>query len=364
LDIDLVDPDTFLFGPPHSAFATLRDRNPVFLHRRPELPPFWVVTRHADVVRVSEDWNTFSSAENGAFLRELPHGTRNGPIPALLNLDPPEHTRLRERVRLDLPERRIRALCNQILDRALDSAECDFATDVAAEFSLAVLAEMLGFPDQADRRHVRDLVRRLADPLESPVQAVIEMGAFAREIRGASALSAREFENLFVLLVVVGHLTTQYLLSGGMLAFIEHPAQWREVVASPGVLTTGVDEVLRWVSPVMQLQRTAMRDTAIGDQPVAKGDRVALYYIAANRDPAVFRDPDTFLLTRTPNPHVSLGGGGPHHCLGSNSARLQVRVFFEELARRVEQVELTEVPAHLASPTFNGISVMPVRFVT
>ncbi len=366
MDIDLVGPDSFLFGPPHDVFARLRRETPVFLHRRPDLPPFWVVTRHRDVTHVSQDWETFSSAQNGAFLDEVPHDRRNEPSPTLLNLDPPDHTRLRAQVEsmVTLTERRVRALCTSTLDRAIERGECDFVHDVAADFSVAVIAELLGFPDQEDRRHVQRLARRLNDPLEPPMDATMQLFKFAREIRdirGRSPLSTREFELFFLLLVTAGHLTTQYVLSGAMLALLENPAQWQLLRDDPAVLATGVDEMLRWVSPVMQFQRTATRDTEIAGQPIARGDRVALYYIAANRDEDVFADPSRFDLTRSPNDHVAFGAGGPHFCLGDQLARLQTRVLFEELARRVPHIELAETPDYLGSCFVNGISTMPVR---
>jgi cholest-4-en-3-one 26-monooxygenase len=364
LDIDLVSPDSFLFGPPHDAFTRLRREAPVFLHRREDLPPFWVVTRHPDVVRVSQDWATFSSAQNGALLEELPAGRRNEPTPTLLNLDPPDHTRVRDLVTpiLELSERRIRALCAQTLNRAFERQECDFAKHIAAEFSLAVIGELLGFPDQEDRRHVQRLSRKLSDPLE-PMQARTELFRFARDIRGETSLTIREFELFFLQLIMAGHLTTQHVLAGAMLALIEHPRQWHLLRDDPAVLATGADEMLRWVSPVMQFQRTATRDTEIAGQPISKGDLVALYYIAANRDEAVFDEPDRFDLTRSPNPHVAFGAGGPHSCPSRHLARLQVRILFEELARRAERVELAETPDYLGSTFINGICAMPVRFI-
>ncbi|MBP2326810.1 cholest-4-en-3-one 26-monooxygenase [Kibdelosporangium banguiense] len=364
MDIDLVSPDTFLFGPPHDAFARLRLEAPVFLHRREDLPPFWVVTRHPDVVRVSRDGETFSSVPNGALLNEIPYGPRNEPSPTMLNLDPPSHTRLRRLAApiLALSERRVRALCTRTLDRAFELDDCDFAKDVAAEFCMSVLAELLGFPDQKDRRHVQWIARELSDPLESPMNATMELFRFARDIRGETGLTTREFELLVLVLITAGHLATQHLLAGAMLALIEHPRQWRLLRDNPAIMATGADEMLRWVSPLMQFQRTATKDTDIAGQPISKGDRVAMYYIAANRDEAVFDEPMSFDLTRSPNPHVAFGAGGPHSCLSDHLARLQIRVLFDELSRRTRQVELADTPDYLGSTFLNGISAMPVRF--
>ncbi|MDT9701395.1 cytochrome P450 [Streptomyces sp. P17] len=394
-DIDLLDPLTFRTGPPHQLFAQLRAEAPVHLHRRADAPPFWVLTRHQDVVRVARDPLTFSSARNGAFLDEQPADVRQGPDrTTLVNLDPPEHTRLRALVgrsftpsAVDTLTRRVRTLCTLTLDRVVERGECDFVRDVAAELSLAVLADIVGFPDSEDRCRVHRLATLLGDPLEQAfpdvtMRATMELFEFAHDLaawrsrepgddlvsvltmarEGDAALTGRQFELFFLLLATAGHLTTQYLISGSMQAFFEHPAQWYRLVDDPGLLETGVEELLRWVSPVMQFQRTATRDVELGGRRIAEGERVALYYIAANRDDTVFAEPDRFDLRRPENPHVSFGGGGPHHCLGNNLARLEVRVLFEELARRMPDLEPVGPAEPLGSTFVNGIRSMPVRF--
>ncbi|MFD3581560.1 cytochrome P450 [Streptomyces sp. NPDC058683] len=393
-DIDLLDPLTFRTGPPHQLFAQLRAEAPVHLHHRADGPPFWVLTRHQDVVRVARDPLSFSSARNGAFLDEQPAAVRQGPEQTtLVNLDPPEHTRLRALVgRSFTPSavgtltRRVRTLCTLTLDRVAERGECDFVRDIAAELSLAVLAEIVGFPDSDDRRRVHRLATLLGDPMEQAfpdvtMRATMELFEFAHDLaawrsrepgddlvsvltmaREGDALTSRQFELFFLLLATAGHLTTQYLISGAMLALFEHPAQWVRLVDEPGLLETGVEEMLRWVSPVMQFQRTATRDVEIGGQRIAEGDRVVPYYVAANRDETVFAEPDRFDLRRPENHHVSFGGGGPHHCLGNNLARLEARVLFEELARRMPDLEPAGPPDLLGSTFVNGIRSMPVRF--
>jgi cholest-4-en-3-one 26-monooxygenase len=322
-DIDLVSPDTFADGPPHELFARLRREAPVFLHRRPNLPPFWVVAGHQDVVRVSRDWSSFSSQRHGAFLDEPPEGARQGQSQTMVNLDPPAHTRLRglvgrafTRQAVELRTRRVRAICTVILDRVCERGECDFVRDIAAEFSLAVVSELLGFPDEEDRRRVRRLTTILSDPLEqafpdATMRASMEIFELAADLASwrrrapgddlvsvltqaqvdGERLTQREFELFFLLLATAGHLTTRHLISGAMLALFEHPRQWRQLGENPALLGTGVEEMLRWVSPAMQFQRTATQDTEIGGQAIAAGDRVALYYISANRDESVFEDP-------------------------------------------------------------------------
>ncbi|UBU09216.1 cytochrome P450 [Nonomuraea gerenzanensis] len=382
-ELDLTDPGTFLLGAPHELFARLRREDPVFLHRRPDRPHFWVVTGYADVVRISRDWSSFSAGRNGAFLDEQPDdGART-----MASLDPPEHGELRALIdgaftaeAVARRAGRVRALCGQVLDRVSGRGECDFVRDVAAEFAIAVLADLAGFPDEEDRHRVLRLTGVLDDPEEPPGSAArATMGIFelAHELadwrRRAPAddlisvlaggpLSRRAYELLFLLLATAGQLSTRHLLSGAMLALAVHPEQWRLLVADPGVLGTGVEEMMRWVTPAMRFQRTATRDTTIGGRRVTAGERVVLYLISANRDESVFDRPERFDLTRTPNPHVAFGGGGPHVCLGEHLARLSARVLFEELARRMPDLELAGAPEYLCSTFANGIRSMPVRF--
>jgi cholest-4-en-3-one 26-monooxygenase len=392
-EVNLLDPAAFRLGPPHALLARLRREAPVFLHRRAGLPPFWVLTRHRDVAAVSDDWRAFSSAANGALLEEEPAAAPAPSRTSLLHLDPPDHTALRARVgggftaeAADRLAGRVRSLCTLVLDRVCERGACDFVEDVAAEFSLAPIAEMLGFPDAADRRRVHRLARTLTDPLEQldPDAAMrATMGLFAlagdlrrtaagepgRDLRAAlahsgqdiTALTDRQFELFFLLLATAGHMTAQQVMSGAMLAFFEQPEAWGRLVAEPELPDGGADELVRWVSPVMRFQRTATADTEVAGQPIAKGDRLALYYGAANRDEAVFADPDLLDLARTPNPHLGFGLG-PHHCLGQWLARLQIRVLFEELARRMPDIEPAGPVDRLGSTFLNGLRSMPVRF--
>ena len=161
---------------------------------------------------------------------------------------------------------------------------------------------------------------------------------------------------------MAGNETTRNLISGGMLALIEHPDQRRRLREDRSLLDTGVEELLRWVTPVMQFQRTAQRDTEIAGVPVAEGERVALYYVSANRDEAVFEDPMRFDVGRTPNDHITFGAGGPHFCLGNSLARLEIRTVFDVLLDRLPDIELDGPPRKLRSNFLNGIKSMPVRF--
>ncbi|MFI0942891.1 cytochrome P450 [Streptomyces sp. NPDC021020] len=377
--VNLLDPQLHRMGPPYAVLARLRREAPVFLHRRSGMPPFWMLTRHADVAAVAADWEGFSSAANGALLEEEPTGPADALHTSLLHLDPPEHAVLRGAVgagfTAEATERltvRLRTLCTLVLDRVCERGGCDFVEDVAAEFSLLPLAEMLGFPDAADRRRVHRLARTLSDPLErldpdAVMRATMGLFDVARELRqqspegGLAELTGRQFELFFLLLATAGHMTAQQLMSGALLALFEDPDAWRRLTAEPELPGTAVDELVRFVSPVMTFQRTATADTEIGGQAIAKGDRVALCYAAANRDESVFADPDRLDLERDPNPHLGFGLG-PHHCLGDGLARLQTRVLFEELARRMPDIEPAGPVDRLGSTFLNGIRSLPVRF--
>ncbi|HEV2372497.1 MAG TPA: cytochrome P450 [Streptosporangiaceae bacterium] len=393
-DLGLTSPETFRLGPPHELFARLRQEAPVILHRRDGLPPFWVVTRHRDVVAASRDPATFSSQRHGVFLDESSADARRDGHQTMVNLDPPAHTRLRRLVApqftpaaVDKLTSQIRSQCTVALDRFCERGDCDFARDVAAEFSVAVLCALLGAPDAEERQRVRMITSALGDPLGQASPDVVarataqafeyaaELAQWRRRSPGddlvsvllrpgpdGERLSHGEYELLILLLLTAGHLTTQHLISGAMLAFFEHPAQWHSLVVAGALPDAGVDEMLRWVSPVMQFQRTATRDTVLGGQAITAGDRVALYYLSANRDEDVFDDPGRFDLTRAPGEQVSFGAGGPHFCLGSSLARRQVRTVFEELARRMPDIELAGAPLYLESTFLNGVSLLPVRF--
>src|SRR5215470_11971293 len=395
-DVDLFDPDTYARGVPHDVFALLRREVPVFRQLRVGLPPFWAVTRYHDVVKVSRDWATFSSERKGALLREPPEEALETQRLMMLNMDPPRHAKLRGLVNRGFTPRMIslltppiRRICSQIVDTVSERGECDFVTDVAAELPLQVIAELLGIPE-SDQHQVFEWSNTMIgsdDPEwqrspEEAMEAAMAMYAYANELAlqrrdsprddlvsvlmraevDGERLTELEFDVFFLLLAVAGNETTRNLISGGMLALIEHPDERRRLRHDLSLLDTGVEEMLRWITPVMQFQRTAQHDTEIAGQPVAEGDRVAVYYVSANRDEAVFMRPDRFDVGRSPNDHLTFGGGGPHFCLGANLARLEIRVMFEELLRRLPDMELNGAPRRLRSNFINGLKQMPVRF--
>lgn len=217
---------------------------------------------------------------------------------------------------------------------------------------------------------------------ERPLQAAMEMFSFAGNLAAQRRLQPRddlisvlleaevdskkltemEFNVFFLLLAVAGNETTRNLISGGMLTLFEHPEQRARLLEGPALIPTAVEEMLRWIAPVMYFRRTATHDTEIRGQRIRDGEKVTMYYIAANRDEDVFPDADTFDVGRDPNNHVAFGGGGPHFCLGASLARLEIRIMFEELLRRLPDMELAGPPARLRSNFISGIKHIPVKF--
>ncbi|HEY8518289.1 MAG TPA: cytochrome P450 [Candidatus Binatia bacterium] len=394
-EVDLVNPDIWVEGVPHEAFRLLRRKAPVFWQEMPGSRGFWAITRYDDVVAVSKDPATFSSYKGGTILRDLPEEDLNNTRTMMLNMDPPQHSKYRKLVsqgftprRTAMLEPRIRAATTAILDAVAERGECDFVRDIAAELPLIVIAELIGVPLE-DREKIFELSNRLIGFDDPEFQnsendgkaAAMEMWMYANQLAqerknaprddlvsllmtsevDGEKLSEMEFDSFFLLLAVAGNETTRNLISGGMLALIEHPDERRKLIENPNLIPTAVEEMLRWVSPVSQFRRTATRDTEIRGQKIREGDKVVIYYQSANRDEDVFPDPFKFDVTRTPNNHLAFGIG-EHFCLGANLARLEIRVMFEELLRRMPDIELAGPVRRLRSNFINGIKEMPVRF--
>jgi cholest-4-en-3-one 26-monooxygenase len=400
VDVDLVDPETFTAGTPLAAFARMRAEAPVFLHPQPGAPGggFWAVTRAADVREVSRQPELFSSAARGCLLHSGGGGDDEESLAALrlllLNMDPPEHTQLRALVQraftprtIGILEPRLRAFADGIVDRALARGTGDFVADVAAELPLLAICELLGVPAE-DRALIFDLSNRLIgfdDPEfhtspEDAQQASAEMYLYANalaeqrraeprddlvttlltgEVDGAR-LGVAEFDVFFLLLAVAGNETTRNAISHGMQAFFDHPDQW--AVFRLERPAAAADEIIRWATPVMQFQRTATADVVLAGQRIRAGERVALFYTAADRDGELSADPDRFDVRRDPNDHLAFGGGGPHFCLGATLARAEVRILFETIADRMPEIAPAGPPRRLRSMFVNGIKELPVRY--
>jgi cholest-4-en-3-one 26-monooxygenase len=396
LAVDLTDPAVFGAGVPHAFFARMRREQPVFLQEGRHVPgAFWGVTKYEDVINVSRDAATFSSATGGVFYGPVMPGTDL----LMINQDAPRHTRTRNLVaRLFTPKNirelapSIRRSARGIVDRALELGELDFVPVVSAELPLIVIADLIGIP-QEDRHKVFEWSNRMIgreDPEYgiSEAQAEEEAGNAAAEMFGyawalaqerladpqgdiitrllqaeleGEKLTHDEFVYFFMLLAVAGNETTRNLISGGMLALHEHPDQYAQLAADRATHLNGaVEEMLRFVSPVIYFKRQATRDTVLRGVDIAEGDAVCVFYGSANRDEDVFSDPDAFDITRNPNDHVAFGGRGPHHCLGANLAREEIRILFDELLGRAH-VEVTGEPVRLHSNLISGIKHLPAR---
>jgi cholest-4-en-3-one 26-monooxygenase len=398
--LDLNSPDSFAEGFPVETFKTLRAESPVHWHPPTERDPegFWVVSRYKDVWSVSLDQATFSSARRGTVRHNRPISEEDmvGIRAQMLNMDPPLHTKYRRLVNMGFSPKRvnrlepaIRTMAARIVDDIVQRGECDFVTDIAAELPLRVIVEMMGVP-QADRHLIFDWSNKMIgfdDPdyggasQEIGKMAAAEMFMYAHamatdrrkcprddlmtvlveaEVENEK-LDDMQLNNFFLLLLVAGNETTRNSMSGGLLALMQHRDQWERLLADRTLVPSAVEEIVRWVSPVMYFVRTATRDVELRGRSIREGERVTLWYPSANRDEEVFPDGHTFDVGRNPNDHLAFGIG-PHFCLGANLARMQIRVMFEELLRRLPDIELAGPVSRLRSNFIGGIKSMPVRF--
>jgi cytochrome P450 len=390
LELDLADAATYRNGPPHAVFARLRAEAPVCWHPEAAGPGFWALTKHADVLTVSRDSATFSSARAGYMTQDMdPLAVAQSRL-MLLGMDPPEHTRLRGLVNRGFTPRqvarlepRIRALSVAIVDAVAPRGACDFVTDVSGELPSLLIAELMGIPPD-DGRRLYELTERMHQsgaPADQQA-AVVEMLTYSAGVRAAKRakpgddiasvlleaeidgerLSDLEFDLFFLLLINAGGDTTRNLVASGMLALLAHPDQLAAVRADLSLLPSAIEEMLRFVPPVVQFRRTLQRDVELRGVKLREGEKVVMFYPAANRDEEVFAEPDRFDVERAPNPHLAFGGGGAHYCLGANLARLEIRCLFEEVLGRLRALELAGPVERLHSSFIDGPRRMPVRF--
>lgn len=387
----VLNPDTFVTGAPYEALARLRAHAPAHPVQLPDLPRMWLLTRHEDVLRVSRDDATFSSADGNTLLRNRP-GRNSALLPGL---DPPRHTHFRKLISQGFTARhvqrlegRMRAVAGAIVDDVLAKGSFDAVPDISAELSLQVIAEVIGVP-QADRLkifHWSNAIGSLGieDPDYAPTpaalgEAAMEMMAYcaqlveirrqepqddilsaliAAEVSG-ERLDGNQLGEFFLLLAIAGNETTRNTMSHGILALSEHPEQRAALAADLSLVPGAVDEMLRWTTPVLHFRRTVVQDCEIAGQQVPAGDWVAMHYLSANRDEAVFTDPDRFDIRRHEAGHAAFGGGGTHFCLGAQLARLELRIMLEELYGRVPALTVTGPPIRLRSSFFHGIKSLP-----
>jgi cytochrome P450 len=391
---DLWSPDWFLGDDTYATFAELRRTDPVHWQEMPGEPGYWAVLRYADAVEVSRHPETYSSWLGSIMIEDSEPEQLEMSRRMLLIMDAPQHTTYRQPLAphfgarvIGRMEAQIRARCGAILDAAGDRGDVDFCRDVAGPLPAQVMGEIMGLP-QADTAQIQhwaevQLGGQDGDVVSSYAgNAMLDMVTYAMQLAAQRRTGPRhedvtalllestfddghrmddaEFGGFFVQLVTAGNDTTKTLMSSGMHQLALHPDQLQALRDDATLIPGAVEEMLRFCNPVHYQRRTAMRDTVLGGKPIEAGDKVAMYYTSANRDEDVFADGDTFDIRRTPNPHLSFGIGA-HFCLGAQLARLEARVFFEELLSRFRTIELTGEPAKTRSNFINGYKRMPVH---
>jgi cholest-4-en-3-one 26-monooxygenase len=393
----LHDPATYARGFPYEVFRALRDADPVSHHDHPAWEHgYWAVTRHADVQRVSRDWNGFQNAPNPFLPDRADYGDDAGSSLLMISLDPPEHTKLRKLISSGFTPRRINDLATRVkerVDSVIDSVagrgECDLVRDVALWLPLHAIADLVGVPE-ADRKQVFEWTELTfgfdADTTpEERGEAAQSMFAYAdamcaqraddprddlmsvllhAEVEG-ERLTQMQLAVFFMLLQNAGSETTRNLITTGTLSLLERPDDLARLRDDADLLPVAIEELLRHATPVMSFTRVATKDSEVGGQAVAEGDHVLMVYASANRDERAFERPDDIDITREPNDHVAFGAGGPHFCLGSHLARLEAKLMFEAILTRFEGLEVTADPASLPrvnSNLIDGLAEMPVRW--
>jgi cholest-4-en-3-one 26-monooxygenase len=392
--VDIHSFDAYADGPDHELFRQLRDEAPVFRHegKNPgEVPWFWAIMRHADIVAVSRQFQTYSAARKGVLMNEDRPDMELARM--MIDTDPPEHTRLRTLVNRGFTPSAIKLMSDHYVDvtreivaAAVDQPEVEFVSMVAAELPLVAIAEMLGVPVE-DRRKVFDWSNQMVganDPdysagPEGGQAAMTELYMYFNELAAdrranprndivsilmaaedGDQLTDHEFNLFTLLLSVAGSETTRNAISHGIQAFIEHPDQWQLLRSDPSLVDSAVEEILRWATPVNMFRRTATGPVELHGVTIGEDEPVVMFYPSGNRDERVFENPMTFDITRSPNPHITFGGGGPHFCLGSNLARLEMRALFAELADKVAVIEPTQPMRRMRSSFLNAIKSLHV----
>jgi cytochrome P450 family 142 subfamily A polypeptide 1 len=373
----------------HEHYRWMRRHAPVYWD---DAGKVWGVALHADIMAVSKNPDVFCS--------RMSSRPDSPPIPSMINLDDPQHKRRRNLVnkgftprRVEDHEPRIRAICRELIAKVAVRGECEFVREIAAPLPMIVIGDLLGVaPEDHDMllrwsdeliaatngtatpevmvraaksagEYVQYALRVIADRRAKPPQDDLMSVLVHAEIDGEK-LGDDELIQESLLILVGGDETTRHVITGGMQALIQNPLERAKLVANPGLIPTAVEELLRWVTPIVNMNRTATRDTELRGQKIREGDKLLLLYASGNRDERVFTDPDRLDVTRDPNDHVAFGGYGSHFCLGSSLARLELRVMFEELLARLPDMELaTSEPLPLRPSNFIvGIEHMPVRF--
>ena len=399
--IDLTSPESYRGGLPREAFKYLRNEEPVYWHEDPgQGLGFWAVTRHKDLDYVSKNPLLFSSEERSCLLHESDDERLELMRLQIINMDPPRHLKYRRLVRkaftpkkVDSYEERFREIARDILDRALVGGECEFVGDIASELPLIAICELMGVSLDKRQRlfELTNIMLGMDDPElttteEDGTNAMIEMFMMAQELAVENQanpkddivnvllngtvedepLTEEEFCHFFLLLIVAGNETTRTITTHGMRLLMEHPEQYQLLVDQPALLEGAIEEFLRYNPAVIAFRRTAMDDVELGGQTIRKGDKIQMYYGAASADEDIFTDGDVFDVTRAEREDVRNNhrafGIGEHFCLGSHLARLELKVIFEEILKRMRNPRANGEINWLRSNFINGIKAMPIAF--
>lgn len=345
----------------------------------------WGAAAHADIMRMSREWRTFCSGK----------GSRpESSVPSMINFDAPEHTRRRRLISAGFTRRRvedhepyIRAKVNELIDAVADRGECDVVRDIATPLPMYMIGELMGLPEDDHHQllhwsdlfatggsEIRDevieavkqwweyITVKIEQRRHSEASDLISLVVNPRD--GEERLSDVDLVFETMLVLVGGDETTRHVISAGVAALLQHPEQLQQLREHPELMPSAIEEMLRWATPVRNMNRTATEDVEVHGQQVREGDRILLLYPSGNRDEQVFADPFRFDITRTPNDHVAFGAYGRHHCLGAPLARLELRVLFEELLRRLDDLELAtdeSLPWRRGNFVL-GLNTVPIRF--
>lgn len=385
--VNLLDASLFTQRREHEVFKVLRDSAPVFFHREDDGPGFYAVTRYTDVTQVLKSPDIFCNGKGTQIKdrRAEGHGA-----PSIHNLDGPRHSKLRgaalpgmRREVLDRLEPQIRQIGRDLIDGCPRDEPFDFVAKVAVTFPMMVIGEMLGVPRE-DRPLTVDWANAMTSTSAGEAVQAKARGElfhyFRRLVRtklaapgndlatvlaqatvDGKALLDEELDAYFMVLTAAGNETTRFLISGGLEQLCLQPDDLALLAKAPETIPAAVEEMTRWVSPVMMMRRTATAEVELAGTSIRPGDKVMVYFVSANRDERKFAEPQRFLPGRSDNPHLGFGQG-PHFCLGTHLARLEARIFFEELFQRVSNIRLDRPGEKIASYWFSGYANLPIRW--
>lgn len=407
-DIDLSDIEFWAkpWSERNAAFATLRRENPIayfpepILEPFPEGPGYFAITKMHDLLEISRHPEVFCSGQGAVSILDMP-ADMNEFYGSLISMDDPRHARLRKIVSGTFTPRMLNNVledvektAKKVVDRIVEKGEIDFVKDVSMPFPLLVILDMMGIPHSefdtvlAQSNIILsggdpDFIPEGTDPITAFLGAGATLAGLLNDLAvlrrakptddllsalvntevDGEQLSGDELASFFILLSVAGHETTRTALSHGVTHLSQNPDQRARFLADiDGVMPTTVEEIVRYASPVVWMRRTLTQDYVLSGHEFHEGDKIIMYYGSANRDEAIFADPDTFNVLRDPNPHVGFGGPGPHFCLGAHLARREITLMFRELYTRLPDLELAGPPVQLRSSFINGVKSLPVSF--